>query len=90
VTVLDQVKVIVAEVFGVDLHELTPETRFVEDLDESLELTETILACEEAFQIKIPDEDAAQLLTVGQLVAYVEARLSPETVWPPAPQRPAL
>lgn len=88
--VLHQVILIVADNFGEKIENLTPETRFVEDLSASLDFEETIMACEEAFGIAIPDEEAAHLLTIGLLAAYIEARLpTDETVWPPAPREDA-
>ena len=85
--VLDRVKKIVADVFGVSVISLTPETNFVYDLHESLELVEVVMSCEEEFHISIPDEDAVELVTVGRLAFYIENRLHPdETVWPPAPR----
>lgn len=87
--VLQRVMEIVAEGFGEPLDTLTPGTRFVQDLDESLEFQEVVMDCEEAFGISIPDEEAAQLLTIGQLASYIEGRLpSPSTVWPPPPKAP--
>ena len=63
------------------------ETRFLEDLNASLDFTEMIMACEEAFDIAIPDEDAEKLVTVGLLVAYLEARVyAGDTAWPPPPK----
>ena len=85
--ILDRVKKIVADGFGVSVTNLTPETNFVYDLQASLDLIQVIMSCEEKFHIQIPDEDAVELVTVGQLTSYIENRLHPdETVWPPAPR----
>lgn len=88
--VLRRVMEIVAHTFGEPVDSLTPGTRFVEDLASSLEFEETVMSCEEAFGISIPDEEAAHLLTIGQLAADIERRLEHKTgrVWPPAPKRP--
>ena len=84
--VLNRVMEIVADQFGEQVSDLTPETRFVEDLDESLEFAETILACEEIFGIAIPGGEVASLFTIGSLATYIEMKLSPPgAVWPPAP-----
>ena len=89
-SLLNEVIHIVAYQFGVKIDTLTAETRFVEDLHESLEFTETVIACEEAYGIQIPDEEAVKLVTVGLLAAYIEKRLPPDkTVWPPAPCKDA-
>lgn len=88
--ILYKVMEIVADNFGEQIGDLTPETRFVEDLRASLDLIEAITACEEEFKISIPDEDAVKLLTIGLLADYIEARLSvDDSVWPPAPKMPS-
>ena len=88
-SVLYKVTEIVADNFGEKIGNLTPETHFFEDLSASLDFEETIMSCEEAFGIAIPDEEAAHLSTIGLLASYVEARLSSGgTVWPPAPKMP--
>lgn len=85
--VLQRVNEIVAKRFGEPLETLTPGTRFVEDLSASLDFEETIMECEEAFGLSIPDEEAAQLLTIGLLASYIEGRLQADSmVWPPPPK----
>lgn len=89
IEVLQRVMEIVARGFGEPIDTLTPGTRFVEDLAASLDFEETIIECEEAFGLSIPDEDAAQLLTIGLLASYIESHLpSSSTVWPPPPKVP--
>ena len=89
-SVLYKVMEIVADNFGENSSNLSFETRFFEDLCASLDFEETIMSCEEAFGIAIPDEDAAHLLTIGLLASYIEVRLpTDETVWPPAPREDA-
>lgn len=49
------------------------DKNFVDDLDvDSLSMVEIIYACEEAFGVSIPDEDAKDLKTVGDAVSYIE------------------
>ncbi|MGB3955613.1 MAG: acyl carrier protein [Brooklawnia sp.] len=64
---------IVNDVAGVEQDDVLLEKSFVDDLDvDSLSMVEIIYACEEAFSVSIPDEDAKDLKTVGDAVAYIE------------------
>jgi acyl carrier protein len=57
----------------VDPEKVTPEASFVDDLGaDSLDTVELVMAFEEEFTIDIPDEDAEQMRTVGEAVAYIE------------------
>ena len=76
-SVFEDVKAIIVEVLGVDPEKVTPEASFREDLEaDSLDLVELIMAFEDKFGGEIPDEDAQQLTTVGEAVAYVEQRMA--------------
>jgi acyl carrier protein len=54
---------------------ITPETRFREDLDaDSLDLYELVMELEDRYGIRVSEEEAAELRTVGDAVDYVAAR----------------
>jgi acyl carrier protein len=60
-------------VLGVDPDKVTPEASFREDLEaDSLDQVELIMAFEDKFGGEISDEDAQQIATVGDAVAYIE------------------
>ncbi|MDN5562513.1 acyl carrier protein [Luteococcus sp. H138] len=64
---------IVNDVAGVGVEDVQLDKSFTEDLDvDSLSMVEIIYACEEKFGVSIPDEDAKNLKTVGDAVAFIE------------------
>jgi acyl carrier protein len=68
--VFERVKEVLTEQLGVEESEITEEASFQEDLDaDSLDLVEL----EDQFGIKISDEDAQKIQTVGQAVDYVSS-----------------
>jgi acyl carrier protein len=70
--VYDRVKEVLVDKLGVDEGEITEDAAFQEDLDaDSLDLVELIMELEDQFHIKISDEDAQKIQTVGQAVDYV-------------------
>jgi len=75
--VLEQVKVILVETLSVDEDKVTMKARFQEDLEtDSLDLVELVMTMEDKFGIKITDEEAAEIKTVGQAVDFVMGRLA--------------
>lgn len=55
--------------------EITMESNFVEDFEmDSLDMVEMLIDLEKETGIKIPNEDAKDLTTVGQLIAYLEGK----------------
>jgi acyl carrier protein len=73
--ILERVKEVLVEQLGVDEAEITESASFQEDLDaDSLDLVELIMELEDQFGVKISDEDAQGIQTVGQAVDYIAAR----------------
>ena len=67
-----KVKEIIAKELEVDVKQLTPEAKFIEDLGaDSLDIVELVMALEEEFGLDIPDEDADKLKTVGDAMNYL-------------------
>ncbi len=74
--ILAKVKAVVAEKLNVGEDQVTTEAKFVEDLGaDSLDQVELIMALEDDFELKIPEDEAEKLDTVGAAVAYIGTRL---------------
>jgi acyl carrier protein len=73
--ILERVKEVLVEQLGVDEADITEAASFQDDLDaDSLDLVELIMELEDQFGVKISDEDAQGIQTVGQAVDYIAAR----------------
>ena len=70
--ILEGLAEIVEEVAGVAVEDVTAEKSFVDDLDiDSLSMVEIAVQAEDRFGVKIPDDELANLKTVGDAVRYV-------------------
>lgn len=73
--ILAKVKAVVAEKLNVGEDQVTADAKFVEDLGaDSLDQVELIMALEDDFELKIPEEEAEQLTTVGSAVDYIVSK----------------
>ena len=64
-----------ADELDVDPARIDDSTRFKEDLEaDSLDLYTLVQELEDSYGVRMPDEEAAKILTVGQAVDYVVAR----------------
>ena len=69
----DALKQVIVEQLDVDESEVKPEASFTEDLNaDSLDLVELIMALEEKFGVKISDDDARNIKTVGDSLEYID------------------
>jgi acyl carrier protein len=71
----DKLKEILVDVLGVEEDSVKPESKFVEDLGaDSLDLVELIMAFEDKFAIEISDEEAEKMVTVKDVLDYIDSK----------------
>lgn len=72
-----RITTILIEKLGIPQSEITPDASFVRDLGiDSLDYAELVMEFEQAFDIKIPDDDAEKMQTIGQAVSYIQSKIS--------------
>ncbi|CRZ34319.1 acyl carrier protein [Herbinix hemicellulosilytica] len=73
----EKLQKIISEVMNVDPDEITEDTTFVDDLGaDSLDIFQIIMGIEEEFDIEISNEDAENIVTVGDAVEQIKKALS--------------
>ena len=71
--VLEGLAEIVNEIAGIPAEDVELDKSFTDDLDvDSLSMVEVVVAAEERFDVKIPDDEVKNLKTVGDAVAFIE------------------
>ena len=71
--IADRVKAINVDKLGVDEGQVTETAAFTTDLGaDSLDTVDLIMEFEKEFGIKIPDEEAEKIQTVGDAISYNE------------------
>ncbi len=69
----EEVREIIAEQLDVSVEDVTKDKSFTDDLGaDSLAIVELVLAFEEKFDFKIPDDEVDKLRTVGDAYKYIE------------------
>lgn len=73
--VFKRVSAVVAKVLDVDEASVTMESDLTADLGaDSIDRMTLVMALEDAFRQRVPEEDLPGLTTVGKTVAYIAAR----------------
>ena len=68
----DRIRTIIAEQFGVDPAEVSPDSNILDDLGaDSLDVVELVMTLEDVFDIEVPDEAAESIRTIGDVERYV-------------------
>ncbi len=73
--ILEQVKEIIANQMGVSADEINAGTSLKDDLQaDSLDVVELVMAAEEKFGVEIDEEAVISMVTVGDVVSYIEKK----------------
>lgn len=73
----EKLQKIISEVLSVDEEDITMQTTFVDDLGaDSLDIFQIIMGIEEEFDIEIANEDAENIVTVGDAVEQIKNALN--------------
>ncbi len=76
-TIYRRLRTLIAETLGVDEDDVVPEASFEDDLNvDHQELVDMMVAIEEEFDVRIPDDQVPALHTVGDAVDYLEDKLA--------------
>jgi len=72
--VLQLVREHLSKELEIDIDRIQEGTRFKEDLEaDSLDLVELVVELEDSYGVRIPDEEAVKIVTVGQAADFVAA-----------------
>ena len=73
-SVEEQVFTIVSQQLGVEKKNIKRESNFVNDLGaDSLDTVELVMELEDEFDIKIPEDAAEKIQTVGEAIEHIES-----------------
>ena len=74
--ILNKLKEMIAEQFGIDIDNISESTDIVADLGaDSLDIVEMMMTLEDEYGLVIDDETAKTLKIVGDVAGYIESKL---------------
>lgn len=74
-SIQDKVIDIVSDQLDTPKEDVATASSFVDDLKaDSLDIVELVMALEDEFDVKIPDEDYDKIKTVGDVISYIEEK----------------
>jgi len=73
----EKIRDIIVEVLNVEPDQVSEDSKFIDDLGcDSLDVMQIIMGMEQEFGIKISDEDAKAIVTVGDAVEKIQAAIN--------------
>ena len=74
--VFEKIRKILADQLEIEESMITIESNLVDELNaDSLDIVELIMDLEQEFDISIPDEDLPKVVTVNDIVSYIEKQI---------------
>ena len=72
----EKLQTIIADILNIDAADITPESKFVDDLGaDSLDIAQIMMGIEDEFGVEIPSETAEKIVTVGDAVEQIKHAL---------------
>ena len=75
-TTEETLKGIIARVLHCDKEVITPQTTLKDLKADSLDLVQILIAMEDTFNLEVSDDDAKELKSFGDFVAYIDKHLA--------------
>ncbi len=73
--VSEKVKQLIAEQLGKSIDEIAEDKEVVKDLGaDSLDVVEMLMSLEEEFNVTVPEEEAVNIKTVGDIIKLIESK----------------
>ena len=75
ISIEEKVADIIVDQLGVDKEKVKPETDFIKDLGaDSMDIVELVMAFEDNFSIKVPDQEEENIRTVQDAIDFIKAQ----------------
>ena len=72
---VNKVKELIAQQLNKSVEEITDDKEIVKDLGaDSLDVVEMLMSLEEEFNVTVPEEDAVNIKTVGDIVEFIDGK----------------
>lgn len=72
--IFEKLKKLITDVLDIKKEKISFESKFLEDFGaDSLDIVEMVMAIEEEFNIEIPDEDVEKVLSVNDVINYIQS-----------------
>lgn len=69
----EKIKELLVEEMSINADDITMDAELVNDLGfNSLELADLVVMCEERFDVEFDEKDLPSLITVGDVVSYID------------------